>query len=187
MPSINSSLGLGAGLASCTCNLGRVKDQRLRCKLKSLDTIGANNITITHKTRVFLNPLFGNPWFAPRISVVFIISVVSVISANPAHSTPCLHTQLLVCSCLSCHRRFLDFRRFRERRPTCKPWVWQTIGLEMPENDYQTELHYFQNISGTSCFVITEPNCFWNDLISVRRVSGGLPNPLPNCVRNSIR
>ena len=45
-------------------------------------------------------------------------------------------TQLLVCSCLRRlrrFRRFRDSRRFRERRPAPKPWVWQTIGLEIPE------------------------------------------------------
>ena len=30
-------------------------------------------------------------------------------------------TQLLVCSCLSCLRRFRDFCRFRARWPACKP------------------------------------------------------------------
>ena len=43
--------------------------------------------------------------------MVFVIVVVSVISANPA-------LKLLVCSCLSCLRRFRhfrDFRRFREK------------------------------------------------------------------------
>ena len=29
------------------------------------------------------SPLLGNPWFAPWIPVVFVISVVSVISTNP--------------------------------------------------------------------------------------------------------
>ena len=28
----------------------------------------------------------------------------------------------------------------------------------------------------------TEPNRFWNYLVSVRSVSRGLPNPLPNCL-----
>ena len=37
-----------------------------------------------HLFRVFLNPWFGNPWFAPWIPVVVVIFVVSVISANPA-------------------------------------------------------------------------------------------------------
>ena len=44
----------------------------------------------------------------------------------------------------------------------------------------------FEFIFGNSCSVITEPNCFWNYLVSVRSVSRGLPNPLPNCFGNSM-
>ena len=36
------------------------------------------------KIRVFLDPLLGEPVVAPRIPVAFVISVVFVISANPA-------------------------------------------------------------------------------------------------------
>ena len=54
-------------------------------------------------------------------------------------------------------------------------------------NDFWTELLYFQIIFGNSCSVITEPNCFWNYLLLVRSVSRGLPNPWPNCFRNSFR
>ena len=32
-------------------------------------------------------------------------------------------TQLLVCSCLRCPRRFRDFHHFRERLPACKPYI----------------------------------------------------------------
>ena len=55
------------------------------------------------------------------------------------------------------------------------------------QNDYRTELYYFRIIFGNSCSVITEPNCFWNCLVSVRSVSRGFPDPLPNCFGNYIR
>ena len=55
------------------------------------------------------------------------------------------------------------------------------------QNDYRTELYYLQIILGNFCSVITEPNCFWNYLVSVRSVSRGLPNPLPNCFGNYLR
>ena len=58
--------------------------------------------------------------------------------------------------------------------------------ITITQRDYRTELYYFQIIFGNSCSVITEPNCFWNHLISVRSVSRGLPNPLPNCLGNCI-
>ena len=45
------------------------------------------------------------------------------------------------------------------------------------QNDYRTELYYFRIIFGNSASVITEPNCFWNYLVSVISVSRGLPNP----------
>ena len=45
--------------------------------------------------------------------MVFVISVVSVISAN-------LENRPLVCGCLNCHRRFRDSRRFREKRRIAK-------------------------------------------------------------------
>ena len=50
------------------------------------------------------------------------------------------------------------------------------------QNDYRTELYYFRIIFGSSRSAITEPKCFWNYSVSVRRVSRGLPNPLPNCL-----
>ena len=34
--------------------------------------------------------------------------------------------------------------------------------------------------------MITEPKCFWNCLVSVRKASRGSPNPLPNCFGNNI-
>ena len=37
--------------------------------------------------RVFMNPLFGEPVVCTRITVFFIVSVVSVIAANPALSS----------------------------------------------------------------------------------------------------
>ena len=37
-----------------------------------------------------LNPLFGEPVVCTRIPVVFVISVVSVTSTNPALNLPCL-------------------------------------------------------------------------------------------------
>ena len=55
------------------------------------------------------------------------------------------------------------------------------------QNDYRTEIYYFRIIFGNSCSVITEPNCFWNYLVSVRKGSRGLPNPLPNCFGNNVR
>ena len=39
------------------------------------------------------------------------------------------------------------------------------------QNDYRTELYYFRIIFGNSCSVITEPNRFWNCLVSVTSVS----------------
>ena len=44
----------------------------------------------------------------PGFPVVFVISVVSAISANPAVNP-------LVCGCLTCLRRFSDSRRFRQK------------------------------------------------------------------------
>ena len=58
--------------------------------------------------RVFLNLGFGEPMFAPWILVVFVISVLSVISENPV-------INLLACGCLSCLRHFRDSHRFREK------------------------------------------------------------------------
>ena len=54
------------------------------------------------------------------------------------------------------------------------------------QNDYRTELYYFQIIFCNSCSVITEPNCLWNYMVSVRSVSRGLSNPLSNCSGNCI-
>ena len=45
------------------------------------------------------------------------------------------------------------------------------------QNDYRTELYYSRIILGNSCSVITEPNCFWNYMVSVGSVSRGPPNP----------
>ena len=55
------------------------------------------------------------------------------------------------------------------------------------QNDNRTDVYYFRITFGNSCSVITEPNCFWNYLVSVRSVSRGLLNPLPNCFGNYIR
>ena len=73
--------------------------------------------------RVFLNPWFGEP-------VVCTLSSRGFRHFRGSRDFRESTTQLLVYSSLSCLRRF---RRFRERRPTHKPQVWQTIGLEMPE------------------------------------------------------
>ena len=65
-----------------------------------------------------LNIVFGAEMstklcFAPWILVVFVISVLSVISANPAINS-------LACDCLSCLRHFRDSRRFREKHRIAK-------------------------------------------------------------------
>ena len=48
-------------------------------------------------------------------------------------------------------------------------------------------LFFFRIIFGNSRSVITEPNCFWNYVVSVSSASRGLPNPLPNCFGNYLR
>ena len=72
------------------------------------------------KNQVFLNPWFGEPVFCALGSRGFrhFCGFLNIRQSC---------TELLVCSCLTCLHRFRDFRRFRERRPACKPWVWQTI------------------------------------------------------------
>ena len=50
-------------------------------------------------------------------------------------------------------------------------------GYHYTQKDYRTELNYFRIIFGNSCSVITEPNCFWNELVSVIIANTGLPNP----------
>ena len=55
------------------------------------------------------------------------------------------------------------------------------------QHDYRTKLYYFRIIFGNFCSGIPDLKCFWNCLVSVGSVSRGLPNPLPNCFRNSIR
>ena len=68
----------------------------------------------------FSKPRFlVNLCFAPWIPVVFVISVVSVLSANPAINP-------LVCGCLSCLRRSRDSRHF------VKSTGFQNIGLAKP-------------------------------------------------------
>ena len=61
----------------------------------------------------FFGPDLGNLCFAPWILVVFVISVLSVISANPAINP-------LACGCPSCLRHFCDSRRFREKHRNAK-------------------------------------------------------------------
>ena len=48
-------------------------------------------------------------------------------------------------------------------------------------------IYYFRIIFGNSCSEITDPNCFWNYLGSVRSVRRGLPNLLPNCFGNYVQ
>ena len=64
----------------------------------------------------FWTGCLGNPWFASQSPVVFVTSVVSVASADPAFNP-------LVCSCPSHLCRFRHFRDslwFREGHPTHK-------------------------------------------------------------------
>ena len=51
----------------------------------------------------------------------------------------------------------------------------------------EPNFYFFRIIFGNSCSMITEPNGFWNYLVSVRSVSRGFPNPLPNCFGNYVR
>ena len=50
-------------------------------------------------------------------------------------------------------------------------------GYHYTPNGFRTELYSFGLVFGNSCSVITEPICFWNDLVSVVSASSGLPNP----------
>ena len=45
----------------------------------------------------------------------------------------------------------------------------------------EPNFYYFRIIFGNSRSTITEPNSLWNYMVSLRSVSRGLPNPLPNC------
>ena len=66
------------------------------------------------------------------------------------------------------------------RLPFVSQYFWENLGYT--QSDYRTELYYFRILFGNSCSVIIEPNCFWIYLVSVRSVSRGLPNPLPNYI-----
>ena len=85
------------------------------------------------KLGYFLNPWFGKP-------VVCTLDSRGFRHFRGFRDFRESSTQLLVCSCLSCLRRFRDFRRFRERRPAPKPYVWQTIGLEMPGKHFLKQI-----------------------------------------------
>ena len=54
--------------------------------------------------------------------------------------------------------------------------IHKNITYHYAQKDHRTELYYFRIIFGNSCSVITEPNCFWNYLVSVISVSRGLLN-----------
>ena len=79
-------------------------------------------------------------------------------------------------------------RLFKAPKPPKGPGhIKNTTEYHYTQNDYRTELYYFSINFGNSCSVITEPNCFWNYLGSVRSVSTGLPNSRPNSFGNAIR
>ena len=76
---------------------------------------------------------------------------------------------------------------FQAARPPKWPHenLFSTFECHYAQNYYRTELIIFELFSvipvlGNSRSTITEPNCFWNYLVTARSVSRGLPNPLPN-------
>ena len=82
--------------------------------------------------------------------MVFVISVGSVISPHPG-------LNYLFVAAVWSFSSFSDFRRFRERRPACKPQVWQAIGLDIPDN--------FHDAATTRCRSVTQRT----------RLCGGIP------------
>ena len=69
-------------------------------------------------------------------------------------------------------------------------WCSRPSGVGLPldyhytQNDYRTELLLFSNFF---CSANTEPNCFWNNLVSVRSVSRDCRIPYRHCFGNYVR
>ena len=91
----------------------------------------------------FSKPIgFGELCFAPWTLVVFVISVLAVMSANPAINP-------LACGCLSClhhFRHFRDSRRFREKHRIAniglaKPRFRNTRLFSQTEKTHKENLH----------------------------------------------